>query len=201
MKIRAAILHLRNGMFALLGGAVLSANAGPSGGMEVVSVCAQNLQISQYSPGGASVVSKVNVNRLLTGYGRWGFFRIGLLPLLVAEDIRVETSSVGALTNALAGLRSWARPDIAGRRLRLLNLEIVPNGANPSHLRAATAQLGDDGGMQLTSVSLDDAAGHQISLPVATLQLTGPDRGWLRWNVNGAPAKRFFLKPTSDSSP
>ena len=201
MKIRAGIPHLRNGIFALLGGIVISANAGQTGGLEVVSVCAQDLQISQYSPGGSSVVSKVSVSRLFTGYGRWGFFRIGLLPMLVAEDVRVEINSVDALTNALSGLRSWARPDVAARRLKLLDLQIVLSGRSPPHLQAATAQLGDDGTLQLTSVSLDDAAGHQFCLPAATLQLTGPAKGWLRWNANGAQGKLFFIKTQSESSP
>ena len=201
MKIRVAFLHLRNGVFALLGGVVLSANAGQPGGVELVSVCAQNLQISQYSPGGSSVVSKVTVGRLFTGYGRLGFFRIGLLPLLVAEDVRMEINSADALTNVLSGLHSWARPDAAAQRLRLMNLEIVLSGGNQSHLRAATGQLGDDGAMQLRSVSLDDASGHQICLSAATLQLTGPVKGWLRWNVNGGQGKLFFIKTQSDSSP
>ena len=102
--------------------------------MDLNGASANNLTLSNYSPKDLSLVAQVHVGRLFTDYERRGFFRIGLLPIPVAENVQIQIQSVDCLTNAITALYSWNQPSVGVRRLELRNLEIKLFGEKQSGL-------------------------------------------------------------------
>jgi hypothetical protein len=134
-------------------------------------------------------------------YERHGFFRIGLLPIPVVENVQIQIQSADCLTNALFGLHSWSQPSIGASRLELRNLEIKMFGEKEPRLSAASARVGQDGVLELSAVSVFNATGQQTSIPKAALQAAGSSAGWLRWNSDGHPQEIFLFKSTLAKSP
>jgi hypothetical protein len=168
---------------------------------EVVGATANDVTISDYSRKDLSLVAEVHAARIFTDYERRGFFRIGLLPIPVAENVQIQIQSADCLTNDLLALHSWDRPGIGVRRLELRNLEITFFGEKQPRLRAASAHVGRDGTIELSSVSLPDSIEHQTPIPHAILQVAGSSAGWLRWNLDGHQEEFFVFKPRSDKTP
>jgi hypothetical protein len=162
---------------------------------------ANEVTLSEYDSKDLSLVFQVHAARIFTDYERRGFFRIGLLPIPVAEDVQVQIQSADCLTNALFALRSWNQPSVGVRRLELRNLEIKLFGEKQSRLRAVTARVGQNGTVELSTVSVFGIAGQQASIPKATLQIAGSSAGCLHWNFDGRSQELFVFKPTSDKTP
>lgn len=162
---------------------------------------ANEITLSEYGSKDLSLVFQVHAARIFTDYERRGFFRIGLLPIPVAEDVQVQIQSADCLTNALFALRSWNQPSVGVRRLELRNLEIKLFGEKQSRLRAVTARVGQNGTVELSTVSVFGIAGQQASIPKATLQIAGSSAGCLHWNFDGRSQELFVFKPTSDKTP
>lgn len=162
---------------------------------------ATEVTISECSSKDLSLVMQIHAGRIFIDYERRGFFRIGLLPLLVVENVHVGIQSVEYLTNALADLRFWQHPPSGVHQLELRNLEIIICGEKQPRLHAATAHVGQEGVIKLSNVSVRDAAGLQISLPKATLQISGPSAGKLCWNFDGHPGKLLVFQSLSDKTP
>lgn len=150
---------------------------------------------------GLTPVAQVHAGRLFVDYERHGFFRIGLLPFPAAENVQIQIRSADCLTNALFGLHSWNQPSVGARRLELRNLEIKMFGEKEPRLSAAVARVGQDGILELSTVSVLDAKGRQTSIPKAALQIAGSSAGWLRWNFDGQPQELFLFKPQSTKTP
>jgi len=162
---------------------------------------ANEVTLSEYDSKDLSLVFQVHAARIFTDYERRGFFRIGLLPIPVAEDVQVQIQSADCLTNALFALRSWNQPSVGVRRLELRNLEIKLFGEKQSRLRAVTAHVGQKGTVELSTVSVFGIAGQQASIPKATLQIAGSSAGCLHWNFDGRSQELFMFKPTLDKTP
>ena len=162
---------------------------------------ANEVTLSEYDSKDLSLVFQVHAARIFTDYERRGFFRIGLLPIPVVEDIQIQIQSADCLTNALFALRSWNQPSVGVRRLELRNIEIKLFGEKQSRLRAVTARVGQNGTVELSTVSVFGIAGQQASIPKATLQIAGSSAGCLHWNFDGRSQELFVFKPTSDKTP
>jgi hypothetical protein len=162
---------------------------------------ANEVTLSEYDSKDLSLVFQVHAARIFTDYERRGFFRIGLLPIPVAEDVQVQIQSADCLTNALFALRSWNQRSVGGRRLELRNLEIKLFGEKQSRLRAVTARVGQNGTVELSTVSVFGIAGQQASIPKATLQIAGSSAGCLYWNFDGRSQELFVFKPTLYKTP
>ena len=162
---------------------------------------ANEVTLSEYDSKDLSLVFQVHAARIFTDYERRGFFRIGLLPIPVVEDIQIQIQSADCLTNALFALRSWNQPSVGVRRLELRNLEIKLFGEKQSRLRAVTARVGQNDTVELSTVSVIGIAGQQASIPKATLQIAGSSAGCLHWNFDGRSQELFVFKPTSDKTP
>jgi hypothetical protein len=171
------------------------------GAAEMAGATANNVTISDYSPDDLSLVAKIHADRIFADYERRGFFRIGLLPVPVAENVQIQIKSADCLTNGLLALPAWNRPEIGVRRLEFRKLEIAFFGEKQPRLRAASAHVGRDGTIELSTVSLPDSIDHQTPIPHATLQMAGSSAGWLRWNLGGQPEEFFVFKPRPDKTP
>jgi hypothetical protein len=144
------------------------------------------------------IVTQVHAARLFKDYELHGFFRIGLLPIPVAEDVQIVIRSAACLTNALSGLHFWNEPSLGVRRLELRNLEIKSFDERQPCLSARLARVGRDGTLELSNVTITNDTGGQTFIPKATLQLTTPSVGWVGWNSGGQPQGFFLFRPMLD---
>ncbi len=157
--------------------------------------------ICEYNSQDLSPVVEIHAANLFTDYERWGFFRIGALPMLVADHVQVKIQSAAYLANALAGLKSWHQAASASRGFEMRDLEIRLRGEKDARLRAVRARVGHDGAINLSGVTFRDAGGEQISIPKATLQIAGSSAGRLSWNRSGHPEERYLFQTPNDKKP
>ena len=140
-------------------------------------------------------IVKIQAARIFVDHEKCGFFRLGLVPLAVVQGVRVQLESAGRLTNALASLNSWNLATRNLRRLEIRDLEISMLGEKEPRLRAATARANAAGVLELLHVSLPGRPAGSFSK--ATLQMTGPAAGRLRWRDGEKDAELFILNPST----
>lgn len=162
---------------------------------------ATDVTMTLYPENGVNPLAVIQVGHLYVDYERRGFFRIGLLPIPVAENVQIRIESADCLTNAILTLRSWNQPSVGARRFALRNIDIGLLDDKQPRLSAASAHIGPDGTLELTKVSLFNASGQPKSIPKAILQVSGSAAGWLRWNVDGQPQNAFLFKPITIKTP
>jgi hypothetical protein len=159
---------------------------------------ADDITLSVYGVNSATVVAQVHAAKVLTDYERRGFFRIGLLPIPVAEDVQIEIQSAECLTNVIAAVGALASPSAGIQHLELRKIEIKSMGTKEPGLSAAVARVNRDGSLELSTVSLFGVPGQSNSIPKADLQLGGRYAGWLHWNSEGQGRCAFLFGTTSN---
>ena len=143
---------------------------------------------------GLQLVSRVHINRSFVDHEKWGFFKIALAPVQVMEGMNIQILSAGTLTNALDVINSAHLSSANLRRLEFRNLQISLLGEKEPRLRADNASVIRADVLQLSRVSVSNGGGA-ISIPKATLQLSGPDCGCLRWNNAGRQEQLLVFQP------
>jgi hypothetical protein len=155
-----------------------------------------DLTISEYAPrGGLEQTVELHASRIHEDFQHWGFFRIGALPLLAVEDVRMTVTSEPYLANAIADVDAWCPRTGQFRHLELRQLVITVRGDDQPRLRAASAKIRSDGTASLRTVAVRGPGGWLPAIASATLQISGPDAGRLSWISAGQP-KESFLFPT-----
>jgi len=91
--------------------ALLPPSSGGAGAVRAAE--ARNVTVGIYADDSASMVAMLKVGRIFTENRRLGFFRIKLLPVLVAEGVRLEFTESRPNTNWPAGFR--ANPALLAR--------------------------------------------------------------------------------------
>jgi hypothetical protein len=161
---------------------------------------ASDVTICEYSSKGTAVIGEIHAGRIFTDYQRFGFFRIGILPVLAVDDVQVKIQSAEYLTNGLDDLESW-QPSSGLRHMEIRNLQILVSGEQQPRLRAAIARPGRNGTVNLATVTFSESTGAPLSLPQATLQISGPSAGLLAWNSAGHAEKYFVFPPQAVRTP
>jgi len=156
---------------------------------------AENATLTEYD--GAQVIAKAHATRVFVDHEKWGFLRVGLLPLAVVQGVQIQIQSASFLTNALADLNSLNLSSANLRHLEFRDLEISLLGETKPRLRAATARVSSSGTLKLTRVSVVGSGGRTVSIAEATLQISGPAAGSLRWRDGEKETDLFVLKPKS----
>jgi len=167
--------------------------------VKVVGVSAEDVTFSEYSSKDLSMIAQVHTVRLFKDFEHRGFFRIGLLPVPVAENVEIKIRSADYMTNALSGIHFWDEPSLAVRRIEFRNLEIKSFDENQPHLSARLGRFGQDGTLELSNVSITSGTGGQTSIPKAILQISNPSAGWVSWNSGGRQQRFLLFKPISDN--
>lgn len=156
---------------------------------------AENLSLTAFDDN--QPIVKVRAARIFVDHEKFGFFRVGLAPLAVIQGVRVEIESAGRLTNALDALNSWNDSSGSRRHLEFRDLEISLLGESESRLHAATARVNASGALELFQVVA--AGGPPLPIARATLEVTGPTAGSLRWRDGQQDRELFVLKPSEKS--
>jgi hypothetical protein len=131
-------------------------------------------------------VAVVRIERIVKEYQRHGFFRIGLLPQVVAEGLTLElregsraTEILGELPFCLLKVISRGAAPVRGFTIR------TPNQSIPL-LQAAYLSLGA-GEWRLRDGTLARPGVAPIRFTEATLQVTGPAAGRICCRSVGTP--------------
>jgi hypothetical protein len=150
-----------------------------------------DVTLSEYR--GLLLIAQVHTTRIFTDYERRGFFRIGLLPIPVAENVQIQIESAECLTNALFALHDWEQLSVGVRRLELRNLQITMFGEKQPRLCATAARIGKNGSIELSNISLTGFEGQKIFIARGILQIAGNDAGRLSWNTDGSTHELYPL--------
>ena len=178
---------------------IVSPQVSPADVVDWAGTTANDVTSCQYdSKNFTLMVARIHAARIFTDYERHGFFRIGLLPIPVAENVQVEIRSVDCLTNALSELNLGNKPSLAVRRFEFRNLEIKLLNENQPCLSAALARIGRNGTLELSNVCVTNAAGKRMFLSKATLRITNPSVGLLQWKSDGHQQNLCLFNPVSD---
>lgn len=89
----------------LLAGLMVAAPLGGRGASPKPYVSVNNLVVPFYAAGQSEAVAVLRVEHVFRDHERRGFFRIGLLPLLVGEGVRLEFRDAGVAARELDRVR------------------------------------------------------------------------------------------------
>jgi hypothetical protein len=120
----------------------------------------------------------MRAGRIYTDYQRKGFFRIGVLPIAVMEDVTFELRQVESFTNSLVQLHRWLGPQAAGRlELRRVTIQIATTVAN--RLQAGRVRVLPSGQWELLNGACRSVGTNEVRAARATLQIAGDQAGQL----------------------
>jgi len=171
-------------------------------GGELNSFSAKGISIAEYSPNQATLIAVVRADRLFVDHERLGFFKIGLLPMLVGENVQIHIASANCLSNGLWFTRTWDFHTADTQSIELRDVKIAVLGRNDfTQLRAAIAHPGNGGTWNLASVSVLDSSNASLSLDRAELQVTGPEIGRLTWMRGGFSHQSYLFQTGNSSKP
>ena len=150
----------------------------------------QGIVISLYEPGQLKPSVTVKAERVYTDYERKGFFRLGILPLGVMENVVFEICRTGPTTNHLIQLHEWIGAP-AARRLELRTVRFLAAEGCTNRLDCGRVRIGPAGRWELSDGVRFLSGTNQIEAVHATLQVSGEQAGQI--NLASTPARRVNL--------
>jgi hypothetical protein len=139
-------------------------------------------------------VAVFRAERFVDEYQTKGFFRIGALPLTVAEDLSVELKDPSRLPVALSALGvRFALKDAGKRAVEGRNFTLSFSGEKHGRLQARCVRMEGptEWTMEEGSVSLPNAAPAHFHRGL--LVLDGPEAGWIKYQgTNGVMQVHLF---------
>jgi hypothetical protein len=120
----------------------------------------RNLTLAIYPPKGVELAAKIHVRQLLRDHQSTGFFKIGALPFLVAQDTSIELHNPLEIAEVLRRLGA-SSADRAGKSkvLELRNLIFSVTSVPDWKLKAGSAIPDSDGVLKLNDVLLQTEDG------------------------------------------
>lgn len=146
----------------------------------------RNLVVGIYAHESSSKIGTLRVERVFSEPRRIGFFRVKLMPLLVAQGVRFELAQPDPGTNWTAGFRVKLSPLARSQRVEWRGVSISFPGESEPRLKAGRLQLPDKpetDHCMLEELMLETDAGL-VQVPRATLLLGSPT-GTVVWDSNG----------------
>lgn len=121
----------------------------------------------------------VRAERIYTDYQRKGFFRIGVLPIAVMEDVAIEVRQPESLTNGLARLHHWLGSWDANR-LEVRRAALFVAGTVTNRLEAGRIRVRSGGTWELLDGICYRSGTIEKRAARGVLQVTGERTGQLR---------------------
>ena len=163
--------------------------------------CARDVAVPVFVNGGSQPAAIIRLGRVFTDYQRKGFFRIGLLPLLAAEDVEVTFLQGSTVSNALAQVqvrleRRFQRPLLELRRIRFL----FPGETTP-RLKAERMRPDSLGCWRLDNVVVFQGAAGPLQVASASLVVAGREPGRVRWRDATGNGSSNVFDPEPNPNP
>ncbi len=152
-----------------------------------------------YLPSESQPAVVLRVERVFPDLERRGFFRIGVLPLEVAEGVTFEFAATNRVSSALAEVQRRLGPPAISRRAELREVKFVFLPEPQPRLEAKRVRLAREGQWHLLDgVCLQTPTGT-VHTASARLQVTGLRAGEVTWET-GRSANLFSLSPPLSSN-
>jgi|GEM_PF-2248304 len=137
-----------------------------------------------YGPESSRPIAVLRVESTRTEYQRRGFFRIGALPVMVAERVRLEVRDPQATAQVFGGLPEWLRAPGKGRAGEVRDFQMRgPEPAGAPWLTVARVRMAEHGQWELKDGSLRSPEGGVIQFGQALMQITGEHAGRITLTV------------------
>ncbi len=120
--------------------------------------------IPVFSNGGGKPSAIVRVGAIHNGFQRRAFFRIGVLPAVVAEDVEIELLEAPGMDGLLSRLRAGLPGMRSTDALEMKRFSIRFSGETEPRLKAKEAHIDSDGSLRLSGCTILDASGQWQSI-------------------------------------
>jgi hypothetical protein len=130
--------------------------------------------IPLYPAGSFKLSAVVRVDRAYLDYQRKGFFRIGLFPIVVLEDVTFEAQDTANPAASLACVRHWLGTR-AGQRIEMRRVKFLLSPTNC--LEAGLARCVAEDRLELRNGVRFVSGAGEVRAPRATLEMAGPRTG------------------------
>lgn len=140
-------------------------------------------------------VALVRVERAFLDHERIGFFRIGLLPILIVDNVQIELLGPGDLGPKLTQIELHLTHAAGARAVEFRNLCFRYVGDKEPRLRAKVVHSTSAGVWRCNSGVVVDR-GHLYEFEEAELITTGP-RAWSLNAKSGKIARTISLLPSA----
>lgn len=138
--------------------------------------------VALYEPAQLKPSLKVQADRIYTDYERKGFFRLGILPLGVMENVVFEICQTGPATNRLVRLQEWIGAS-ATKRVEFRKVTFLASDGCTNRLECGRVRIGPDGQWELCEGVRFSSGTNQIEAVRATLQVSGERTGQVDLSV------------------
>lgn len=134
-----------------------------------------------------AAVVRLSIQEARLDHQRRGFFKIGVLPVLVVEDVALEVLEPGSLASTLADLPAALMGDGHRVPIELRNFSLRFPGDETPRFLAGRVRLAGRGVWQLSGPVAWRTTASQGLASQASLQVAGAQAGWLTLTGTNAP--------------
>lgn len=185
----------------LLAGLMVAAPLGGRGASPKPYVSVNNLVVPFYAAGQSEAVAVLRVEHVFRDHERRGFFRIGLLPLLVGEGVRLEFRDAGVAARELDRVRQGVESSLGGDRIEMRRVRMSCGGTPARVLSATRLRTEKDGRWRLLEGVSVQIGETRRSVSNAVLQVSGPRAGRLTLETAEGSAELNLLGDPAPQSP
>jgi hypothetical protein len=142
----------------------------------------------------------LRVHRIYADYERRGFFRIGVLPIAVMEEVSFDVRQPDLAAKSLAELHRWiGTPTAKHLELRQVTFRVAAGVTNCLEVGRIRADPG--GKWQLLDGVCFKSGNKELQAAGGTLQVTGAQTGQLIMATTPPCTNNLFARPEAPESP
>jgi hypothetical protein len=175
-------------------GSCLCCPAEPTANFLTSKVRIRHATVGFYDHSGQTLAATLRFEKTYTDYQRKGFFRIGVLPIGVIEDVRLEVAQPACIVESLASLHKWLGPQ-AGNCIELRRITLVAPGPATNCLEAARARVLSGGRLELNGNVRLVSGMAEAQANRAVLQMTGGLAGQIIFHTTPPQIHQLFSGP------
>ena len=139
----------------------------------------KKLAVPFYAPGEPEAEAVLRIDRVFREYERRGFFRIGLLPVIVGEGVTLEFRDRAAAARSMDRVRQGLESSLGGGRIELRQLVVTCRGAEPRSLKAGRVRVEKPGRWRMSDGVAVETGRASLRASNALMQASGPQAGRL----------------------
>lgn len=148
----------------------------------------RNLTIPLYEAAQPRPVAVLRIGEVRLDYQRRGFFRIGLLPLVVVDEVRIDLGSASDPLDALG--RACRRLDMPHRTdaIELRRVTVRFPSSPQSQLQAARVRFGQEGQWHISDGAVWEDGTKRVEASRGCLHLSGALAGQIVLDTSPSPS-------------